>query len=131
MTKSSLRHTATRTYSYSTPIRQTLGNGLTIGNVTKYSRTTARHQNAMGCKLCDVVLDNVPKECDDLLQLAIDRGKVVVRQWQTEAMPAPAFDYSLPIPGKAEALALEEEHRSSRYYNWLADGMPGHPPPIP
>ena len=131
MTKSALRHTANRVYSYATLIRQTLANGLTIGNITYYSRTTARHQVLAECDTCDILLGNVPKGCDDLLQLAIDRGKVQVNQWRTDTMPAPAFTY-IPAPAnKAELLELEGKHRSQRYYHWLADGMHGPPPHTP
>ena len=43
---SSVHATATRLYSYSTVILQRLPNGHTIGNITRYSQTTSKHQSA-------------------------------------------------------------------------------------
>lgn len=48
-----------RIFSYSTCIFQTLEDGTTIGNVTKYSVTTSKHQNKAGCRAADVLVDNV------------------------------------------------------------------------
>lgn len=94
MTKQSAYHaTANRVYSHSTLIRQMLPNGLTIGNRTYYSSTTSRHQNKANVEHCHVVLENVPKDCDDLLALAIERGEVVRYSWQSSSMPAPAYEY--------------------------------------
>ena len=96
MTKSALRHTATRTYSYSTLILQRLSNGLTLGNITYYSRTTARHQVLTECDQCDVLLGDVPQGEDNLLDVAVKRGKVVIWAWQSDLMPAPAYEYTTP-----------------------------------
>lgn len=48
-------------YSYETCIRTQMEDGRTVGNVTKYSRTTSRHQNAELVHSCDVTVDNVRK----------------------------------------------------------------------
>lgn len=66
-----------RHYSYQTIIRQTLPGGLTLGNVTKYSVTTSKHQTMANVTQCDVTLDDVPKGTTDLLQLAVDRGLII------------------------------------------------------
>ena len=65
-----------RIYSYHTCIRQRLPNGLTIGNVTRYSRLTSIHQAQAKCRQCDIILDYVPRDTDDLLHIALDRGAV-------------------------------------------------------
>lgn len=48
-----------RIFSYDTCIFQCLEDGTTIGNVTRYSTTTTRHQNKAGCRLADVLVDGV------------------------------------------------------------------------
>ena len=63
-------------YSYQTVIYQRVSGGLTIGNVTLYSNTTSKHQSMAGARRCDVVLDNVPKGCSDLLDLAVRRDLI-------------------------------------------------------
>lgn len=65
-----------RHYSYQTIIRQTLPGGLTLGNITKYSVTTSKHQSMARVKECDVLLDGVPKGTTDLLPLAVERGLI-------------------------------------------------------
>ena len=60
-------------YSYSTCIRQEVS-GLSIGNITKYSMTTSRHQAQAQCVSCDVLLDDVPQDTPELLTLAIQRN---------------------------------------------------------
>ncbi len=62
-------------YSYSTCIRQEVGD-LSIGNITRYSTTTSRHQSQAQCVSCDVVLDDVPQDTPELLTLAMERGLV-------------------------------------------------------
>lgn len=62
-------------YSYSTCIRQQIGN-LSIGNITRYSAATSRHQSQAQCVSCDVLLDHVPRDTVELLDLAIKRGLV-------------------------------------------------------
>lgn len=50
-----------RIMSYDTCILQRLADGATIGNVTKYSVTTSRHQSRAGSRLADVLVDNIPE----------------------------------------------------------------------
>lgn len=60
-------------YSYSTCIRtRDPVTGFTVGNVTQYSTTTSRHQNAAGVRACDVQVDNAPMgvQAEDLWALA-------------------------------------------------------------
>jgi len=55
-----------RIYSYNTCIRDVTPDGRSIGNVTKYSVTTSKHQTKAGSRLCDVLVDNVPRGTQDL-----------------------------------------------------------------
>ena len=75
----------TKTYSYKTCIVQLLPAGIdpdglahwiTLGNVTRYTKTTSMHQNKCEVKNCDVLLDNVPRDTDDLSTLALQRGAI-------------------------------------------------------
>jgi hypothetical protein len=61
-------------FSYETCIMQTAPNGQTIGNVTHYSTTTSRHQNKVGAHNADILLDNVPKGTESLVDLYLGRG---------------------------------------------------------
>lgn len=56
-------------YSYETCIIDKLPDGRTIGNVTKYSRTTSKHQKQVGVHSCDIRVDNVPRGTDRLTHL--------------------------------------------------------------
>ena len=47
-------------YSYKTCIIDVMPDGRTIGNVTKYTRTTSKHQAKANVHLCDIRVDNVP-----------------------------------------------------------------------
>ena len=67
-----------KVYSYQTVIRQMIAGGLTIGNVTRYSVTTSKHQVRADVRSCDVLLDDVPEGAGDLLALAVERGLVPV-----------------------------------------------------
>ena len=89
MSKSAYSDHDSVVFSYDTMIRQTLPSGLTIGNVTRYSMTTSRHQSQAGVKQCDVLLDNVPRGTDDLLSLAIERR--VVYSWLGHYIPAAEY----------------------------------------
>ena len=62
--------------SYATCIRQALASGVTIGNVTKYSPTTSKHQRIVGAADCDIVLDDVPRDTPELFSVALARGLV-------------------------------------------------------
>ena len=64
-----------RVYSYKTMIALYLP-GFSIGNVTRYSNATSRHQTVAHVLRCDILLDNVPQGCEDLLAVAILRGIV-------------------------------------------------------
>jgi len=55
-------------YSYQTCIRAALPDGTTLGNATRYSMTTSRHQNQAGVKGCDIQLYNVPRGTTDLVR---------------------------------------------------------------
>lgn len=61
-------------FSYDTAIRTVLPDGRTIGNNTRYSRTTTCHQRMREVENCDIVLDNVPQGTTDLAGIARDRG---------------------------------------------------------
>ena len=77
MSKSHYYDTGNLVFSYSTCIKQVVGE-LSIGNVTRYSNATGRHQSLAGVMKCDVLLDGVPKGAGELLDLAIERGLVPV-----------------------------------------------------
>ena len=77
---SALRIYAGNAFSYQTMIRQQVGN-VTIGNVTNYGalgKTTGRHQRLACVHSCDVLIDNVPRGCAELFQLAYDRQLIIV-----------------------------------------------------
>jgi hypothetical protein len=57
-----------RAWSYDTAIKDVLPDGRTIGNVTKYSATTSKHQTIAGVKACDVTVNDVPRGTDNLAQ---------------------------------------------------------------
>ena len=63
---SSVHATATRLYSYSTVILQRLPNGHTIGNITRYSQTTSKHQSQVGVRRATHLVDGVPRGTEDL-----------------------------------------------------------------
>jgi len=89
MSKSAYSDHGSIVFSYATCIHQTLPGGLTIGNVTRYSMTTSHHQSRAGVRLCDVLLDNVPRGTNDLLALAIERQ--VVYPWLGHYIPAAEY----------------------------------------
>lgn len=68
------RHPKLGAFSYQTMLVQVLPDGRTIGNVTKYSRTTSKHQTEAGVRNCDIQLDKVPMGADDLAAIARARG---------------------------------------------------------
>jgi len=55
-----------RAYSYGTCIKDVLPDGRTIGNVTKYSATTSKHQKAAEVSKCDILVDNIPEGIEEL-----------------------------------------------------------------
>ncbi len=82
---SALRTFGGNWYSYHTMIRQQVsGSSVTIGNVTKYTTTTSRHQKLACVHSCDILLDDVPLNCADLFQLAYERGLVKIALLRAE-----------------------------------------------
>ena len=68
LTKSNLHFdTSGNAWSYRTRIIQVLFDGRKIGNVTKYSVTTSRHQTQARVHDCDILVDDIPAGTDDLL----------------------------------------------------------------
>lgn len=55
-----------RAWSYSTALRDVLPDGRTIGNVTRYSVTTSKHQSFARVRSCRVQVDGVPIGTDNL-----------------------------------------------------------------
>ena len=50
-----------RIFSYETCILQTLEDGTTVGNVTRYSVTTSKHQSRAGSHTADILVNNIPE----------------------------------------------------------------------
>ena len=79
---SALRIYGGNAFSYHTMIKQRVsGSSVTIGNITDYralGKTTARHQRLACVHSCDILLDDVPINCADLLQLAYERKLITV-----------------------------------------------------
>jgi len=63
---SSVHSTGNKAYSYNTVLLQRLGNGKTIGNITKYSVTTSKHQTQMGVRMATYLVSGVPRGAQDL-----------------------------------------------------------------
>lgn len=63
-------------YSYDTCIRTATRHGTTIGNATKYSRTTSKHQSKVGVTKCDIVLDDCPR--------GITPAELRMRAWESQ-----------------------------------------------
>ena len=63
---SSVESTGNKLYSYTTVILQRLSSGEVIGNDTKYSATTSRHQSQARIASADIIVHNVPRGEDDL-----------------------------------------------------------------
>lgn len=72
MSRSNFIDYGTVAYSYTTRIKETTLAGVTIGNATKYSSTTSRHQNKAKVNFCDIVLTNVPMNTRNLSKIALD-----------------------------------------------------------
>jgi hypothetical protein len=53
-------------YSYNTVIYEILHDGRTVGNITKYSPTTTRHQKQHNVHGADITVDNVPRGANSL-----------------------------------------------------------------
>ena len=54
-------------YSYATAILQRLDNGKVIGNLTKYSVTTNKHQSQCSVSNADILVNGVQRGATDLL----------------------------------------------------------------
>ena len=63
---SNFKEYGSRAYSYETCIKDVLPDGRTVGNVTKYSVTTSKHQNKADVRNCHILLDNVPQGTTNL-----------------------------------------------------------------
>jgi len=63
---SSTSSTGDKLFSYGTVILQRLPNGQTIGNTTKYSATTSKHQSQAGMNTADLLAVGVPRGTADL-----------------------------------------------------------------
>lgn len=66
-------------YSYETCIRTTLADGTTVGNITKYSPTTSKHQNYSHANVrgCEILVDGVPRGTTDAGLRVIAKMKVL------------------------------------------------------
>lgn len=62
----SMKSTGDKLYSYYTVIKQRLPDGRTVGNVTKYSSTTSKHQSLASVNSADIIVRDVPRGTDDL-----------------------------------------------------------------
>lgn len=82
--KSNYKSDARFAWSYQTVIRQTLANGMTIGNTTKYSRTTSRHQTKERIHSCNILIDRVPIGTSDLAYHALKRGLLHSLEFEVE-----------------------------------------------
>jgi hypothetical protein len=65
-TGSSVSSSGDKLFSYGTVILQRLSNGQTIGNVTKYSTTTSKHQSQTGVRMATRTVSGVPRGATDL-----------------------------------------------------------------
>ena len=81
-------------FSYSTCIRQECA-GLSIGNITRYSVVTSKHQAHAQCPSCDVLLDNVPRDTPELLTLALAQSKVYALISREEAYWDKPIEYAV------------------------------------
>lgn len=92
---SALRIYGGNAFSYHTMIRQQVpGSSVNIGNITRYSTTTSRHQKLARVHSCDILLDNVPQNCSDLFQLAHERGLIRVALFHSENGDKMSFSYT-------------------------------------
>ena len=63
---SSVHSSGDKLFSYGTVILQRLGNGRTIGNITKYSTTTSKHQSQTSVRRATKTVSGVPRGTTDL-----------------------------------------------------------------
>ncbi len=64
---SSTSSTGDRLFSYSTVILQRLPDGKVIGNTTRYSSTTTKHQKKSGVRNANMLIAGVPSGTIDLI----------------------------------------------------------------
>ena len=64
---SSTSSTGNKLYSYGTVILQRLPDGKVIGNTTRYSNTTSKHQAQSGAHGADILVVNVRRGTIDLI----------------------------------------------------------------
>jgi len=62
-----LRSTGDKLYSYATVIAQRMPSGSVIGNRTRYSHSTSKHQSIAHIYYADILVDGVPRGTDDLM----------------------------------------------------------------
>jgi hypothetical protein len=67
-------------FSYETIILQVLDDGSTIGNVTRYSNTTSRHQSKVGARTADVLVTDIPEGSYNLVPFTWDAKHVVAKE---------------------------------------------------
>ena len=65
-TGNSVRSTGDKLYSYFTVLLQRLPDGKVIGNITKYSSSTSKHQSQCQVRFADLLVDNIPHGTNDL-----------------------------------------------------------------
>lgn len=63
---SSVHSSGDKLFSYGTVILQRLANGRTIGNATKYSTTTSKHQSQVNVRMATYTVTGVPRGVTDL-----------------------------------------------------------------
>lgn len=66
MSKSALTKIGNRAWSYETAILDVLPDGRTIGNLTKYSVTTSKHQRQAEVHTAEVKVSDVPQGTTNL-----------------------------------------------------------------
>ena len=71
-TGSSTRSTGDRLFSFGTVIKQRLANDIIVGNVTKYSHTTSKHQSQAHVHSADIWVKAVPRGETDLTKYMVD-----------------------------------------------------------
>lgn len=68
MPKSNYQIKDLRHMSYATCIREDREDGTSIGNITKYSRTTSTHQARARISLCGIIMAHVPQGIYSLVE---------------------------------------------------------------
>jgi len=63
---SSVTSTGDKLFSYGTVILQRLSSGLVVGNTTKYSTTTSRHQSICRVHNANILVSDIPRGTVDI-----------------------------------------------------------------